>query len=584
MAGIFSLAKQLLIYKEPYDQEGFEFLENENEDGAVQQQKAGGGPNIPEQGNMEGGQHKQSITAAKWNETRKAEPEKQTGYDISFVSPKIDISLAHIKQRFSMDKNQDIVVREFKIAGRIKAFILFVEGMIDRITTNDWILRPLMDIGKFNELGSECPLGYIVDNVLPIHQITREKKFDNIAHEVLNGVTALFINGCDEAILIESRGFEKRNIEKPATENIIRGSQEGFTENLRTNLTLIRRIIKNEKLITEILPVGKTNNSCCAVLYLEGVTNPNLISEVKRRIQSIDMDFISTNGMLEEMINDQPLMIFPQIATTERPDRVASFIMDGKVVFIMEGAPFAGSVPTNFFDLMHSPEDYVLRWQFGTFLRFIRLFGIAVSILLPGLYVAMVLFHQDMIPTDLLFSIAKSRENIPFPTIIELVLMEISFELIREAGLRVPGIIGPTLGIIGALILGQAAVAADIVSPVLIIVVAVTGIGSFSIPSYTLGFGVRIARFVFIIFGAIAGFYGISAALAVLTGMLCGMKSFGVPFFTPVAPKTRTKPDVIIEQPLYKQTERVDAVNPLDIKAAGNIPRGWVKRKRGDKK
>lgn len=282
------------------------------------------------------------------------------------------------------------------------------------------------------------------------------------------------------------------------------------------------------------------------------------------------------------MVDDQPLMIFPQVSTTERPDRTASLIMDGKVVFISEGTPFAGSVPTNFFELVHSPEDYFLKWQFGTFLRFIRLIGVAASAISPGLYIALVTFHQDVIPTDLLFSIVESRENIPFPTVVELLLMEISFELIREAGLRVPGAIGTTLGIIGALILGQAAVAANIVSPVLIIVVAVTGIGSFAIPNYTLGFALRISRFIFIAFGALFGFYGISASLAALLVILCGMKSFGIPFFTPVAPKTNAKPDVVIEQPVFRQKDRMDFVQPLDNTRAGENPRGWTDGKAGD--
>jgi len=371
----------------------------------------------------------------------------------------------------------------------------------------------------------------------------------------------LFIDKCSEALIMETRGFEKRNIDRPITEQVVKGSQEGFTENLRTNITLLRRIIKNEKLITEIIPTGSLHKGNCAILYIEGITNPKIVKEVRRRIKKIDTDFIAGNGMLEQLIEDDYLMPFPQVVSTERPDRAASFLAEGQVVIITEGDPFAIAVPVTFYRLFHTSEDSMLRWQYGTFLRLIRFIGVMSALLIPGLYVALVLYHYEMIPTPFLESIVKSREAVPFPTIIELLLMEIAFELIREGGVRIPGVSGQTLGIVGALILGQVAVQACLVSPILIVIIALTGLGSFTMPNFSMALAIRILRFFFIFAGGIAGFYGISLAFIVVAALACHMKSFGVPFLAPIAPSAKVNPDNIVRQPIFKQSMRSDPFN-----------------------
>ena len=281
------------------------------------------------------------------------------------------------------------------------------------------------------------------------------------------------IDGCDECIVMESRGFETRSIGSPVTETVVQGSQEGFTENMRTNITLVRRIIKNEDLITEFKIISKANNILAALLYIDGITNPRIIKEIKRRVNSLDVEYVSGSGMLEQLIEDKSLMIFPQVISTERPDRVGSFLMDGKAVLICEGTPFALAMPITF-DLYHTSEESNVRWQYGTFMRLVRIIGILLAALLPGMYTGLILFHQEMIPTSLLSSIIVSRAAVPFPTIIELLLMEFSFELIREGGIRVPGVTGNTLGIIEPHF-RSGRVQAGLVSPILIIIVAVSG-------------------------------------------------------------------------------------------------------------
>lgn len=575
-----SILKKILIYEDKPEFNNFELLETENEGEKNEYGQKQETQNSKLSSNDSSSILKTPLKVDEWNKSKKEEKNNKPSALGGMLDTDLNKNIRLIEKEFNIPKNQDAIIKDFNVARKIKAVIVYIDGMVDRATINNFVLRQLMTPEHFNDYKDGCPLDYISKNILSVHQTVKLKEFNKIVEQVLNGLTALFIDGCDECLVIESRGYEKRNVEGPTSEKVVRGSNEAFNENMRTNITLIRRIIRNKDLITEILPVGKTNNSSCAILYLDDVANPDLVEEVKRRIKSIDYDLIMGDGMLEQFIEDEPFMLLPQTLSTERPDRTASFITQGQVAIIADGSPFVLIVPVTFFSMFHTSEDTNMRWQWGTALRLIRMLALFFAVLLPGLYAALTLYHQEMIPTDLLASIAKSRELVPFPTIIELLIMEMSFELIREAGERVPGVIGPTIGIIGALILGQAAVTADIVSPILIIVVAITGLGNFAIPNYSMATAVRILRFIFIFFGAIAGFYGVSAAIVILGGIACSMKSFGVPYFTPIAPRTRASKDLIIRHPVWQQKRRPDAANSLDRIKAGRNPNWYVKKKR----
>lgn len=569
----------IFTYKESVsDHEGFELLENHTE-GRENSQPASDNTAKRYVEKKKSAGIKAPMKVKEWNEAKKEERAGTVEAQGKYINVSLQLNIERMRQEFNIPVNCDLIIREFILSNGIKACIAFIEGMTDKQVVNNFILRQLMWPESFNSYQGTDISGYIVDKVLSVNDIKKSKEFKKIISEVLNGRTALFVDGSEECILVETKGYEKRNVDKPVTESVVRGSQEGFTENLRTNITLIRKIIRNKNLMTEILPMGKTNHLNCAVLYMDGIADPVLIKEVKRRIKSIDADFIMGDGMLEQFIEDSPFRIFPQVINTERPDRAASFLMEGQVVIVTDGTPFALAMPVTFFRLFHTSEDSNVRWQFGTVIRFVRILGLLSATFLPGLYLALILYHQEMLPTDLLASIAIAKENVPFPTLVEVLLMELSFELIREAGIRVPGIIGTTLGIIGALILGQAAVAANIVSPILIIVVAITGLGNFAIPNYSLATGVRILRFFFILFGAMAGFYGMSAAIFIVGCIACSMKSFGVPFFSPIAPKLKTNPDVLIRQPIWKQKMRTDYLNTPNRKRQGDQPRGWVEKR-----
>ena len=485
-----------------------------------------------------------------------------------------DEQINFIKESFNVPTNKDIVIREFVIANKYKAFVVYIDGMADRTTINDFILRPLLNLDVKN-LPEACALDYIIENVLQTNEIEITKDNQEIIYKVLLGDTGLYIEGCDSYVFSETKGFDMRGVEQPSTESVVKGPQEAFNENTRTNITLIRRIIKNSRLTTEFLTLGRRNNNLCSVVYIDGLANVDIVQEVKRRLNSLDVDFIAGDGMLEQFIEDHPNSIIPTILSTERPDRVAAYLAEGRIAIISEGTPFVLIVPLTIVSLFHSPEETYLKWQVGTTMRFLRVFALFLATLLPGVYVALTNFHREMIPTDLLIAIAQAREAVPFPTIAEIIFMELAFELIREAGVRIPGIIGSTIGIIGGLILGQAAVEANLVSPILVIIIALTGLGSFAIPNYSLSFAIRILRVGFIIIGAFVGFYGITLLILAILGLTTTLKSFGVNVLSPFTPVTRKEDDAIIRKPMWKQERRPDYINPQEIKRQPKFSRAW---------
>ncbi|MHB8065702.1 MAG: spore germination protein, partial [Ruminiclostridium sp.] len=390
---------------------------------------------------------KKPLSISEENDVKNAENNKA---DDKTISTDITQNINYIKAKFNAPTNKDIVVREFMIADKYKAFITYIDGMVDKTIINNFILRPLLKDENFKNIKEGCQLDYILKSVLETNQIRTLTNPTEAVYEILSGNTLLYADGCNYYISSDTKGFPARAVEKPVVEGVILGAQEAFNETLRTNVTLVRKIIKNPNLTTEFIKLGEKSQLQCAIMYINGLTNPAIIDEVKRRINNIDIDYSQGDGMLEQLIEDNTYSIIPTVLTTERPDRTASHIVEGRVAIIVEGSPFSKIVPVTIYTLIHSTEDAFMRWPFGTLLRCIRLIGIFFATLLPALYVAMTNFHQEMIPTDLLIAIAKAKENVPFPTIVEVLLMEISFELIREAGIRIPGVIGNTLGIIGA--------------------------------------------------------------------------------------------------------------------------------------
>ena len=393
--------------------------------------------------------------------------------------------------------------------------------------------------------------------------------------ELIHGNCVLFIDTLNQAFDIEVKGFKQRNIDTPNNEVVIKGPNEAFVENIRTNTSILRRIVNTENLIIESIEVGKITKTKCAVCYIQDFTNQDLINEVKYRLNNLNIDSLFSAGELEQFICDSNIFGIPQTMATERPDKAAKYLLKGRVIVIVNGTPYGIIMPSILIDFLSSSEDTNLKANFSNFLRILRVISSFLTLLLPGLYIAVTSFHQEILPTSLMFSILGSRENVPFPIIVEILLMEFSFELIREAGLRVPSPIGPTIGIVGALVLGQAAVSAGIVSPILIIIVAITGIASFAIPDFTFGFHLRYFRFAFILLGFMAGFLGISIGLFIYISALCSIHSFGVPYTTPFAPVTNSKGNGYLLPPIWKREYRPPYMSTKKPKEQDSISMKW---------
>ena len=374
------------------------------------------------------------------------------------------------------------------------------------------------------------------NSLIPQNSVSKVKNFKELTQKLNSGFCILLVDTLNIAFCIETKKLPGRNIEATKNESVIQGPQEAFVENIRNNTGLIRKIINNENLVMESFEIGKVTNTQVVVCYMKNITNDDLVAEVKYRIQNLDIDYITSTGELQQLIKDNPNLHMPQLISTERPDKACNSLLNGKVVILLNGSPYALIAPGVLIDFLESPEDTNINYHLSNFLRFLRGLAFIFAIFLPGFYVAITNFHQELIPSELLFAIASSRESIPFPVIFEILIMEISFELLREAGLRVSSSFSNTIGIIGALVLGESAVNANIVSPILIIIVAFTGICGFAIPDFLLGFSVRLLRFLYIILGYLAGFLGIAVGFYIHFVYWTSIKSFGVPYFSPYIP------------------------------------------------
>lgn len=511
----------------------------------------------------------------------------------------IDVNLEYVKVRFNSMISSDVKIREFTLNARNKqynAFLVYIDGMIDQDIMNNYILKPLMlknsansFDGNQNRVLAEVKtnnitvkkikkfdiIEYISNCLLPQNAVEKLSKFDDIIDGINSGNCALFIDTLDIAFDIEVKGFKQRGLDTPNNETVIRGAQVGFTENLRTNTSLLRRYINNENLVVESINVGKLSKTSCAICYLKNVANSDLVAEVRYRVSNLAIDYLISSGQLEQLIQDDDNSSLPQLISTERPDKTANLLFDGRVAIIVNGSPYVLVVPAIFSDFLSSPEDYNLKHQYANFLRILRVVAITFALLLPGIYMAIANFHQEIIPTELLYTIISARETVPFPILFEILIMELSFELIREASIRVPSPVGQTIGIVGALILGQAAVDASIVSPILIIIVSFTGICSFSIPDFSLSFHFRIMRFVYILLGSLAGFVGIAAGICVHLSILSNLKSFGVNYLGKSIFNTNKSGNGIVLSPAYRREDRSDFLKSKRSKLQDTISMKW---------
>ena len=520
------------------------------------------------------------------------------------IYTKLSKNYNFLRHTYNADICSDVVTRTFKLLSngiQYDAFIIYIDGMVDSNIINDFVLSPLMSRNSSNtfetnknnlatskktkhtyieQFSNEIQLNLaetIYNNLTPQNAVTKVFDFTEVFLSINSGNCILFVENIDTAFDFDVKGFKQRSIDTPKNEILVRGSQESFVENIRTNTSILRRLINSENLVLEDSRIGKLTNTNISIGYINGITNKKLISEVKRRISNLDVDFITSSGQLEQLIQDYPQSLFPQIIATERPDKVVNYLLEGRICIVVNGNPYVLVVPGIFADFLSSPEDLNLKYQFSNLQKIIRLFATLLAILLPGLYIAITNYHQELLPTEILFTIASSRESVPFPIFIEILLMEASFELIREAGLRVPSPLGPTIGIVGALILGEAAVSASLVSPILIIVVAITGLCSFSIPDFSLNFTCRIYRFSYIVLGYLAGFLGIGAGIFVMLSTVCNLSSFGAPYLTFFSSRQRSISNFFVP-PAWKREEKSEFLYTEKKHSQGKYSMLWRKK------
>lgn len=509
---------------------------------------------------------------------------------IENIYSQIDANLKYIKTKYNTLINSDIITREFTLntgSKEYKAFILYIDGMVDSQILNDFVLKPLMLKNKFcnNETskiivqkGKKSNIAnFIQDCLIPQNNIKQQSSFKDIFSGVNSGNCALFVDTLSVGFDIDVKRFKQRSISKPENEIVIKGPHEAFVENIRTNTTLLRRFTNNENLIIENTKVGKITQTNCAICYIKDIANDALVAETKYRLNNLEIDSLLSAGELEQLLTDTNSLGVPKILVSERPDYAVKSLLQGRVIILINGSPYALILPAILIDFLTSPEDTNLKPQFANFLKVVRIISSFFALLLPGLYIAITNFHREIIPTELLFSILSSRQSVPFPIIVEILIMEISFEIIREAGLRVPSPIGPTLGIVGALVLGQAAVSAAIVSPILIIIVAITGMSSFAIPDFTFSFHLRFFRFVFILLGFLAGFLGIGMGLFIYISSLCDLETFGVSYTIPYAPAMNSKNNGFMLSPIWKREDRATYLATKKEKKQNKISMKWRK-------
>ncbi|OMF37962.1 spore germination protein [Paenibacillus sp. FSL H8-0548] len=469
--------------------------------------------------------------------------------------------------------NADFLKRRFHVFGQYPAAVFYYSSMTNSTMINSEILKPLMypPPSLESESIAEDQLKSILFNDSLYHSGGQlESSISILVDGILLGKTIVVVDKLDEAFLVHTRSLDKRAIDQPATEQVIRGPREGFIEMLDTNISLLRYRLPTIDFHIETMEIGRRSKSKVAVCYLDGVTNLDLLKEVNKRLSNIDIDAVLDSGYLEQYIEDNHLSPFPQVQYTERPDKVVANLLEGRVAIIVDGSPLALVVPTVFNQFYQTVEDYTERFLLMSAIRMARLVALVFSLIFPSLYVAIISFNPELIPTEFAVAVAGGRAGVPFPAIIEVLVIEISMEVLREATIRLPQQVGGALSIVGVLVVGQAAVAAGFASPITVVIIALTTIGSFATPAYNAALALRLLRFPLIIMAGIFGLYGVMIGLILILNHLLSLKSFGVPYMSPLVPGNfQGMKDVLIRGPLWWMSDRPSFLQTIEKNRLG---------------
>lgn len=482
------------------------------------------------------------------------------------VAEELEVNINYITK--TLGDSGDLITRCFTVQATPdrKAAVMYIDGMADVRIVDQFVLSPAMTgIEILRTKGNLMEL--LQESFIQSGEVKVTSKMKQLIEALLYGDTLFFLDGENKGIIVGTKGWDQRGVDEPKTAAVIRGPREGFTENLRTNSALIRRRLQDPDLRLKSLTVGERTKTHLSLLYIEGVTDQAVVQEMEKRIDQISIDGVLESGYIEEMIQDNMWSPFPLIQNTERPDAVVAHLLEGKVALLVDGTPHVLIAPAVFAQFYYSPEDYYERYLVSSFLRFLRLGSLVIALLLPAFYIAFVSFHSEMIPVKMAIAMAAGRAGVPFPSIVEALVMEISVEVLREASTRLPGPIGPTIGIVGALVIGEAAVSAQLVSPLMVIVVGLTTISSYANPNYNAAISLRLLRFPLMIAAATLGLYGVMLLLLLIILHLVKLRSFGVPYMAPIAPlRWSDLKDSLVRVPWPFMKKRPKIFRPQDEK------------------
>jgi len=472
-----------------------------------------------------------------------------------------------VKQLFADSADVNIDPLLVGADGHLRVTVIHVDGMVNTELTDNFILKPLVQEDIFKTAKTEKELiDLIMDGAVYHSRRTLHTNLSDCLNDLLSGSIMLVFDKAKKAITFEAKGFEKRGIVEPTNENVLKGSKESFIEVLRVNTALVRRRLPSHNLVMNQLVVGLRTHTAVSLVYLKDVANPQIVEDIKNSIQNIKSDGVTSAGQIESYLIGSRHSFFPQILYTERVDKFCGNIAEGRIGILIDGMPIAYILPVTINAFLQAPEDYALNYIASSLFRILRYACYFIALVLPAFYVSVTTFHQEMIPTDLAVAIITSRQGTPFPIFLEVILMLSAFEILLEAGLRLPKAIGQTVSIVGALVVGQAAISANLLSPGVVIVIAASGITGFVMPSQDMANALRICRFILVFISIIGGMFSIALGLILILYHLCTIEVFGVPYLSPYVANEGKEllDDSFVRKPWYKLKYRPSNISPQD--------------------
>lgn len=492
------------------------------------------------------------------------------------ISKNLDENIAILDEIFK--DCVDVVARKIPFAQEknIYFYITYIDMLTDRELIETQIINRLMhkiNLDKLHKNDIENLFEEFTNYAMTTAEIKQTDQIEQVTSEIMAGNTILLIDGFNKALIVSTKQFPNRGVQSTQIESVVYGAKDSFTEGMRHNTSLIRRRIRDTNLKVKQIKLGKRSQTDIALMYIQDIVRPTILDETLKRLKQIDIDAILDIGYIQQFIDSRWKSVFAQSQLTERPDKAASAILEGRIVIIADNSPFVLIVPATLSTFFQSSEDYYEKWQIMSSLRILRYICAIISISMPGLFIALTLYHPSMIPIKLVLKLANERNNIPFPSVFEIIIMELAFELLREAGIRLPNPIGSTIGIVGGIIIGQSAVEAGLVSPITIIIVAITAMSSFAIPNENFVSALRLIKYMVIIFSALLGLYGFWIAILIILIHLASLKSFGIPYLYPIVSgevnNFNDMEDTFFRAPIFKMKNRPIFANKMQVRRQG---------------